>query len=133
MTNNLEPNAAQEEPRFGYAEFACNPCNRAINISTEGALLLADDKSIRCPLCRVSIKAMPYDQARLRQVTERVGYSMSSSAAFLAMWFVASLLVALFVNTQISVIMTSVGLLISYAFKEKPPVIDNVIHLDREM
>lgn len=132
MAQHLEQKSTQEAPRFDYAEFICNPCNRSISISIEGALLLADDKSVQCPLCNVPIKAMPYDQARLRQVNESVGNSDGAKTSFLMMWFIVSLLVALFINTQLSVIMTGVGLFFSYVFNKKTPVSDKPINLDRE-
>ena len=76
-------------------------------------------------------RAGPYDQADLRNVHKSLSGSGGFIVPFATVWFSVSLMVALFVNTQISVLMTSVGLLISYSLNNSTPVtIDVAIQLD---
>lgn len=131
MTRPIDQEPETELLMFSYADFKCCACKRQISISLEESLLLASDNSIKCPLCQVSVKAGAYDQADLKKVHKSLSGSGGFIVPFAAVWFSVSLMVALFVNTQISVLMTSIGLLISYALNSSTPVtIDVAIQLD---
>lgn len=131
MTRQVDQEPETELLKFSYADFKCRACKRQISISLEESFLLANDNSIKCPLCQVSVKAGPYDQADLKKVHKCLDGSGGLIIPFATVWFSVSLMVALFVNTQISVLMTSVGLLISYALNNSKPItIDVAIQLD---
>lgn len=131
MTMNVDQAPVQETFPFSYAEFMCCACDGHVKLSFEDSILLADDNAVRCPLCNVSVKAKLYDQVCLSNVHKSLSNRGRFIIPFAVVWFSASFIVALFVNTQASVVMTSVGLLISYALNKNTPVIDNVISLER--
>lgn len=131
MTRPVDQEPETELLKFSYADFKCCACKRQISISLEESFLLANDNFIKCPLCQVSVKAGAYDQADLRNVHKSLSGSGGFIIPFATVWFSVSLMVALFVNTQVSVLMTSVGLLFSYALNNSKPVtIDVAIQLD---
>jgi len=132
MTRQVDQESAQETLTFSYAEFICRPCGGHVAISIENSLSLADDKSINCPLCNVAVKVGAYDQQCLSNVHKSLGSSGKFLVPFAVVWFSVSLIVALFVNVQISMLMTSVGFLISYASNKSTPAIEQAIYLERD-
>ncbi|MFJ7882158.1 hypothetical protein ACIQYF_01425 [Pseudomonas sp. NPDC096917] len=133
MTQHLDQEPAQETLPFSYAEFICRPCGEPVSLSIEDSILLANDKSVRCPLCNVAVNAGAYDQQCLSKVHDSLSSSGKFLIPFAIVWFSVSFIVALFFNTQISVVMTSVGVLISFALNQNTPVIEEPIYLEREI
>lgn len=79
MTRQVDQEPETELLKFSYADFKCCACKRQISISLEESFLLANDNSIKCPFCQVSVKAGAYDQADLRNVHK----SLSGSGGFI--------------------------------------------------
>ena len=132
MKDHVGRAPAQETQPFGYAGFICRPCDGQVSMTIEDSLLLASDKSVRCPLCHVAVNVGSYDQQRLRKVHESLSGS-GNLIHFATVWFSVTFIVALFISIPLSMLMSSVGVLLSFALNKKVPVIINAIYLEREM
>ena len=132
MTDHVGRASAQETQPFRYADFICRPCDGQVSMSIEDSLLLASDKPVHCPRCHVAVNVGSYDQQRLRKVHESLSGS-GNIIHFATVWFSVTFIVALFISIPLSVLISSVGALLSIASNKKVPVIINAIYLEREM
>lgn len=130
MSDSNGQSTTLESPKCNYAAFVCNGCDVELEITVAEAFLLADGQYVNCQHCKVSLQASASDQCALVKVHENKAKAGKLILPFALVWFSVSLLVAIFVDTKISLIMTPIGVLIIYAINSVLSDLSEAIFLE---